>query len=172
MKKLTLSLLLIGTLTATAQTSPFIIEHCIDKMTDKEYYFSKKRLVCSNPEKTKGFAITPSFRVNKGIMVNNGLDCKNVNIGSCDEKDNLIILFEDDSKINLTAWNKFNCEGDAYFDFSDSELRELSSKKVKSIRFVNGYSFDSLTINLTSEQQDYFIRAYTNQKVVEINCSN
>ena len=44
MKKLLLNLVLLVSLSAFSQTTtPFIIEHCVDKMTDKEYYdFTKK----------------------------------------------------------------------------------------------------------------------------------
>jgi len=172
MKKLLLNLVLLTSLSAFSQTTtPFIIEHCKDKMTDKEYFFSQKKLICANPEKTKGFTITPSFRADDGTMINNGFICKNVNIGSCDEKDNLIILFEDDSKISLTSWNKFNCEGTVYFNLTDSDLKELSTKKMSSIRFSNGYSYESLTSVLKQDQKDYFIKAYTMQKVIEVDCS-
>jgi hypothetical protein len=172
MKKLLLNFVLLISLSAFSQTTtPFIIEHCKDKMTDKEYFFSQKKLICANPEKTKGFTITPSFRADDGTMINNGFICKNVNIGSCDEKDNLIILFEDDSKISLTSWNKFNCEGTVYFNLTDSDLKELSTKKMSSIRFSNGYSYESLTSVLKQDQKDFFIRAYTMQKVIEVDCS-
>jgi hypothetical protein len=172
MKKLLLNFVLLISLSAFSQTTtPFIIEHCKDKMTDKEYFFSQKKLICANPEKTKGFTITPSFRADDGAMINNGFICKNVNIGSCDEKDNLIILFEDDSKISLTSWNKFNCEGTVYFNLTDSDLKELSTKKMSSIRFSNGYSYESLTSVLKQDQKDFFIKAYTMQKVIEVDCS-
>ena len=172
MKKLLLNFVLLISLSAFSQTTtPFIIEHCKDKMTDKEYFFSQKKLICANTEKTKGFTITPSFRADNGTMLNNGFLCKNVNIGSCDEKDNLIILFEDDSKITLTSWNKFNCEGNVYFNLTEDDLKQLSTKKVSSIRFSNGYSYESLTSSLKQDQKDYFIRAYTAQKVIEVDCS-
>jgi hypothetical protein len=172
MKKLLLNLLLLVSLSAFSQTTkPFTIEHCKDKMTDKEYYFAEKKLICANNEKTKGFTITPNFKAKDGGMINNGFICQNVNIGSCDENDSLIILFDDDTKITLTAWNKFNCDGNAYFDFTDSELEELSTKKVNTIRFTNGRSYESLTVGLKQEQKDYFIRVYTNHKIVEVDCS-
>jgi hypothetical protein len=172
MKKLLLNFVLLISLSAFSQTTtPFIIEHCKDKMTDKEYFFSQKKLICANPEKTKGFTVIPSFRADNGTMINNGFLCKNVNIGSCDEKDTLIILFEDDTKITLTSWNKFNCEGNVYFNLTDSEIKDLSTKKMSSIRFSNGYSYESLTSVLKQDQKDYFIRAYTMQKVIEVDCS-
>lgn len=173
MKKLFLHLVLLISISAFSQsTNPFVIEHCIDKMTDKEYYFSQKKLICANSDKTKGFTITPNFKARGGAYENNGFLCKNVNIGNCDENDSLIILFEDDTKITLASWNKFNCEGTVYFSLTDGEINELSAKKVKSIRFSNGRSYETLTVALKEDQKDYFIRVYTNQKVVEIDCSN
>lgn len=172
MKKLLLNLALLISLSSFSQTTnPFVIEHCKDKMTDKEYYFAQKKLICANPEKTKGFTIIPNFKASAGEIINNGFICQNVNIGSCDENDTLIILFEDETKITLTSWNKFNCEGNAYFDFTDSELEDLSTKKVNTIRFSNGYSYENLTITLKQDQKDYFIRAFTNNKIIEVDCS-
>jgi hypothetical protein len=170
MKKIIIALLVV-TSSFAQTTAPFVIEHCVDKMTDKEYYFTKRKLVCSNDSKTRGFTISPDFRPDGNSFINSGFICKNVNIGTCDENDELIILFDDDSKITLTSWNKFNCDGNAYFRLSDEDLVDLSIKKVNSIRFMNGRSYDSLTIKLKIEQKDYFIRAYTNQKVIEIDCS-
>lgn len=173
MKKLLLNFFLLISMSAFSQSpTQFIIEHCIDKMTDQEYYFAQKKLICANTSKTKGFTITPNFKSKGGEYENNGFMCKNVNIGNCDENDSLIILFEDDTKITLTSWNKFNCEGNAYFNLTKDEINELSAKKVKSIRFSNGRSYESLTVALKEEQKDYFIIAYTNQKVIEIDCSN
>jgi hypothetical protein len=173
MKKLFLNFALLISFSVFSQkATPFVVEHCTDKMTDIEYYFPEKKLVCSNTEKTKGFIISPNFKKEESGLAYSGLMCENVAIGSCDENDILIILFEDDTKITLTSWNKFNCEGYSYYHFTDSELTELSVKKMKSIRFTNGYSYDNLTVVLKADQKDYFIRAYTNNKVVEINCSN
>ncbi len=172
MKKLLLNLVLLVSLSVFSQSAnPFIIEHCKDKMTDKEYYFAEKKIICANPEKTKGFTVIPNFKADNGEMVNNGFMCKNVNIGSCDENDSLIILFEDETKITLTSWNKFNCDGNAYFNFTNSQLKDLSTKKVNIVRFSNGRSYESLTVELKEEQKDYFIRAYTNNKIIEIDCS-
>jgi hypothetical protein len=172
MKKLLLNFVLLISLSAFSQTTtPFVIEHCKDKMTDKEYYFPEKKLICANAEKTKGFTISPNFRAKNGTLVNAGFICKNVNIGSCDENDSLIFLFEDDTKMTLTSWNKFNCEGNAYFDFNDNQLKDLSTKKVNTIRFSNGRSYESLTIALKEDQKDYFIRAFTNNKIIEVDCS-
>ena len=42
---------------------------------------------------------------------------------------------------------------------------------MSSIRFSNGYSYESLTSVLKQDQKDYFIKAYTMQKVIEVDCS-
>jgi hypothetical protein len=172
MKKTILSMVMLTTFSAFSQTSvPFKIEHCKDNMTDKEYYFAEKKLICSNDAKTKGFTITPNFKAKAGGFDNSGFICKNVNIGSCDENDTLIFLFDDGSKITLSMWNKFNCEGKVYVDFSSDQLALLKTKKVGAIRFSNGRTYDTLTYTMQSTEQDYFINVYTNFQVVEIDCS-
>jgi hypothetical protein len=139
-------------------------------MTDKEYFLSTKNFVCTNTQKTQGFVITNSFKGVDGKLQQNGIILKNIGIGSCDENDELIFLFEDDSKITITSWNKFNCDGKAYFSFSDSNYDLLKSKKVKAIRFKNGYSYESLTYSLTKEEQSFFVNVYSNNVIKEINC--
>jgi hypothetical protein len=34
----------------------------------------------------------------------------------------VIFLFDDDTKITITSWNKFNCDGKAYFTLSEDDL--------------------------------------------------
>jgi len=96
--------------------------------------------------------------------------CKNVNIGSCDQNDSLIFLFDDETKITITSWNKFNCDGKAYFSLTDNEYDMLKSKKVTAIRFKNGYSYESLTYTLKKEEQGFFINVYSNNVIKEVNC--
>jgi hypothetical protein len=173
MKKTILLVSALFTFGAYSQTTKqFVIEHCVDKMTDKEYYFSTKKFICANSQKTQGFTITNSFKPLNGNMVQNGLIVKNVGIGNCDENDEMIFLFEDGTKITITSWNKFNCEGKVYFDLSNNELDMLKSKNVTAIRFKNGYSSDSLTYSLKKEEQGFFINVYTNNIIKEVNCDN
>jgi hypothetical protein len=173
MKKTIISALALFTFSAYSQTEKkFVIEHCIDKMTDKEYFLSTKKFVGANAQKTQGFAITNSFKAVDGKMEQNGIILKNIGIGNCDEKDELIFLFDDETKITITAWNKFNCEGKAYFSLTDSEYDLLKSKKVSAIRFKNGYSYDTLTYTLKKEEQGFFINLYTNYIIQEVKCDN
>ena len=173
MKKTILLVTALLTFSAYSQTTkPFVIEHCIDKMTDKEYYLASKKFIGSNTQKTQGFLITLIFKKEDDKMVQNGLILENVGIGNCDEKDNLIFLFEDDTKMTITSWNKFNCEGKAYFNLSEDDLEMLKTKNILAIRFNNGYSYESLTYNLKKEEKGFFINVYTNYIIKEISCDN
>jgi len=161
------------TLNAYSQIAkPYLIEHCIDKMTDREYFLSSKNFVGTNTQKTQGFIITPAFKSVNEKMVQNGFILKNVGIGNCDENDSLIILFEDDTKLEITMWNKFNCESKAYFNLTESQLELLKSKKITTIRFNNGYTYNSLTYNLKKEEQGFFINVYSNNVIKEVKCDN
>ena len=171
-KLLIITALFLSNLTFSQQKKQFIIEHCIDKMTEREYFLTQKKLICANTQKTKGFTITPQFNLEDGNIVPNGFICKNANIGNCNEKDDLIFLFEDDTKLTLTSWNDFNCDGNAYFSFDKDDLNYLSTKKITDIRFSNGYSYESYTYTFKQAEKDYFINAYTNHKVIEIDCDN
>jgi hypothetical protein len=87
-------------------------------------------------------------------------------------KDILIFLFEDDTKLQITSWNKFNCEGKAYFNLTESDLDLLKAKNITAIRFNNGYTSNSLTYNMKKEEQGFFINVYTNNVITEIKCDN
>ena len=171
MKKTIITALALFTISAYSQTEKqFVIEHCIDKMTDREYFLSTKNFVGANSQKTQGFVITNSFKGVDGKLEQNGIILKNIGIGNCDENDELIFLFDDESKITITSWNKFNCEGKVYFNLKDSEYDLLKSKKVTAIRFKNGYSYESLTYTLKKEEQVFFINVYSNNVIKEVNC--
>ena len=171
MKKTIITALALFTISAYSQTEKqFVIEHCIDKMTDREYFLSTKNFVGANSQKTQGFVITNSFKGVDGKLEQNGIILKNIGIGNCDENDELIFLFDDESKITITSWNKFNCEGKVYLNLKDSEYDLLKSKKVTAIRFKNGYSYESLTYTLKKEEQGFFINVYSNNVIKEVNC--
>lgn len=171
MKKTIISALALFTFSAYSQTEKqFVIEHCIDKMTDREYFLSTKNFVGANAQKTQGFVMTNSFKGVDGKLEQNGIILKNIGIGNCDEKDELIFLFDDETKITITSWNKFNCDGKAYFNLTDNEYDMLKSKRVTAIRFKNGYSYESLTYTLKKEEQGFFVNVYSNNVIKEVNC--
>ena len=71
----------------------------------------------------------------------------------------MIILFKDGSKITLTSWNKFNCDGDAYFSLNAEQRLSLSTLPVKTIRVTNGYTFESITVS-EGYNKRYLIQAF------------
>ena len=160
MKKLIIALLMLPVF-ANAQ---YFITMCEDKMTDKKYALGDAGLVCSDNGKD-GFIVSVSWRVKEDKWLGDsaiygGIITKST-IGNCFEKDRLIFLFTDDTKLEMESWNSFNCEGNSYYDFEKAFLRKLGSNQVKAIRFVNGRNMESLTYILKDYEQNYFIQAYS-----------
>ena len=88
--------------------------------------------------------------------------------GSCVENNTLYILLENDKLITFKSWNKFNCEGTSYFDFTEEDLQLLSESKIKLMRFVNGRDYAQFEKTPDADQKDFFVRVLTNNKIVEV----
>lgn len=156
MKKLASTILLfMACFNSFAQSDSVIIYKSIDDMSDKVYFIPSIKMIVSNSDKTKGFSITPS--INSDFKFS-GITLKNVGIGSCNEKNELIILFEDSVKITVKSWNDFNCKATSYFEFDKEKQEKLKSKKILKIKFTNGRTFDSFSEKVN--QQDYFIQLF------------
>jgi len=151
---------------------PYYIQVCKDVMTDKELVWGSKIILCSEDGK-KGFSIRVSFEKKKDEVKYQGLTVISAGIGNCMEKDELIFLFEDDSKYSLKSWQDFNCAGKSYFDLYGKFFDEFNSKKIKAIRLTNGRSYESYTYKPTSTEASYFIevkQALDNNKIVNVKC--
>lgn len=149
-------------------TTQLHIVRFVDQMTDKNYLVPSYSLICS-PDGKKGFKITPLFDNRRGPASYDGLSVVSAGLGSCMENSELIFLFEDDTKVNTKSWNKFNCDGNSFFDYQKTLLDKLA-KRVKAIRFTNGHGFDSYTHALPEEDRNYFInvkKAVEEQRVVD-----
>ena len=59
------------------------------------------------------------------------------------EKDNL----------KIKSWNKFNCDGDSYYQLTKEQLNYLKGKKVQ---FIHMYYKESLICYIDNNQSDYF----------------
>lgn len=151
----------------------YYIETCTDKMTDKSYAFGNKSLMCSEDGK-KGFIISATWNYkNGGDVTYNGLNVTSAGIGNCVENSTLIFLFEDDTKEQVAAWNKFNCEGTSYMDWKGAAFDKITKKKIKAIRFQNGRTYDSYTYNLAPKEQSYFLEvasALSEKRIVAGSC--
>lgn len=153
-----------------AQKDSVYVAKIVDDMEDKSYYVPSRKMICASDDKKTGFALSAFLTYKNDEITINELKVKTVNIGSCDEKDELIILFEDDSKIKLISWNEFNCKGDAWFNLSKSDKESLSKLKIKKIKVQNGRTFESFTKELTDDG-DYFIQLFyatNNKKIKEV----
>jgi hypothetical protein len=139
--------------TSTNSNNKFEILEAVDKMTDKHYYKMNEDFLLKKDQKS--IEIMISIGENAKY---DGLTVYYKNIGGCNEKNKLIFLFEDNSKISLSSWNDFNCKDYSYFDLRGKELANLQ-KKVISVMFQNGRTYDSSTIDVPIELQDYFIKA-------------
>lgn len=154
MKRLFLIFLIFPLFSKSQKDSIYIIKR-VDDMTDKTTYYPSRKLVISDSLKTKGFAITPDLGKDlqlKGLMV------KLIKIGSCNEKDELIFMFEDSTKIKLISFAAFNCDGDAFYDFSKKDLEKLKTLKVIKAKIINGKSYDSYTNEIPAFNQNYFMQ--------------
>jgi hypothetical protein len=155
------SILFLSTLKFQGQQQIFRYQ---DDMTDKVYHFSSGLMV-TNEDKSEGFRLQLDIKeTDDKTIASNGLTLKVVGIGNCFEKDNLIFLFENGQKISLTSWNDFNCEGDSWFylneGYTETYTDLLKVQKLVKIRFENGSSHESLTREISGNNQNYFIELF------------
>jgi hypothetical protein len=168
MKKLFIIFIATIGLFANAQQKPFIIEHMVDQINKKEYYLSTEKIIIANQERNKGFSINPNFKFQEEKATLYSLIVKSFVGSSCVENNTLYILLENDKLITLKSWNKFNCDGNSYFDFTKEDLQFLSESKIKLIRFVNGTDYAQFENTPDLDQKDFFVRVLTNNKIVEV----
>jgi hypothetical protein len=149
-----LIIMLLATSTLSAQDSLFITRH-VDNMSGKVYIFAGKSLVVANNNLTEGFKVTPLMQEDFSFS---GLLVDHVGLGKCSEKNELIILFTDDTRLIKRSIDGFNCDGSALYTFTEKELISLKSKTVASIRFTNGQTYKAYTGNV--DFQDYFMQLF------------
>jgi hypothetical protein len=73
--------------------------------------------------------VKPTFTIKNGVFAYSGIMINSFGIGTRIEKDELTFLFEDNTKVSLLSWNKFNCKGASYFDLNASELSNLNKNQ-------------------------------------------
>jgi hypothetical protein len=158
MKKLLLAAVLVLNLGMIhAQSDSAQIIKLVDEMSNDSHMIANNALILVNNTNTSGFSIKLDFREEKGKITQDGLICKMIGIGTCVENNELIIMFTDSTKITLKSWNKFNCDGNAWFSITDQQAKELSTKQLLKIKIQNGRTFESLTKEVDDNANDYFI---------------
>lgn len=159
-KTATTFILAIYSIISYSQKDSIYIKKTIDNMEDKVYCQASRLMICMNTEsKVIGFYLFPIIDFEKEKASVSGLAVVMKNIGSCVENNEIIILFEDDSKIKLKSWNDFNCDGNAWFNTNSEDLSKLSSLKIKKIKVQNGRTYDSYTHEI-KQDSDYFIQVF------------
>jgi len=158
-------------LTATAQK--LHIKKIIDAMEEEPLYLPSSDIVLANPTKTIGARVSAFIDEKDTNIVIRTLNVSMVNIGSnCVENNELVILFDDDTKITLTSWNKFNCDGNAWFNLEPNEIETLSKLKIKKIKITNGSTYDSFTSAPKEKDKSYFIELMQAAKTKNIKVIN
>jgi len=145
------------------------IIHEHDIMSDKDYYYLEKTLLCSDDGK-KGFIVDFHLKKIGNKVEYQGLMITAAQIGSCHEKDELIVLFDDGTKETFNMWNDFNCKGNVWMDWNKTGINTLN-KSIKAIRLTNGRSYDSFTKEFKTPTEKNFlidaIRTINNQIIIE-----
>lgn len=140
----------------TSKDSVYLIKYK-DDMSGKTYIGPNRNFIVANENSTIGFKvyayITNKFEFGM-IMVDM------VNIGVCNENDEIIILFENGSKMIKNSWKDFNCDGETYFNVSGLDLFNLMTFPISKIRMTNGYSNESFTGEVEPKDKRYFIQLF------------
>lgn len=145
----------------------YVAKH-VDDMTDKIYYYSSKKLICQNKAKKEGFALSYQIdgKTDETVKVS-GLSLKVVGL-DCLENTELLFLFDDNSKLSIRSWNKFNCKGNAWYQLNSSQIKQLSSKSIKKIRVQNGRNYKSSTHELEDQDKHYLIKMYKSVEAKDV----
>lgn len=162
MKALTMSLI-IGFILATTllcnsqKPTPIFIKEIRDEMTDSKFYEPSQKMVMER--KNQGFTLSPSIDANFEVT---SIYCTMHGFGNCTEENNLIILFEDSTRIFRNSLTTFNCEGFCFFDIGRKDREVLRKKRIIKIRFTNGYNSEMFTSTILPDdkRRTYFIRFY------------
>lgn len=133
-------------------------------MDDSERYVASRSLKLVSPTK-KWFTIDPILTKNDSNKIEcTGLYITYFGIGKCNENDVMDILFTDGKKIKIKAYNQFHCANSSAFFIDKSNslgetLTDISvlNKPIKTIRYMNGKTYDNLTVDLPLKEQGYFM---------------
>lgn len=154
MKLTTLALMLL-TFAANAQQDSVYIVKQKDDMKGIAYYTPNRAMGIINIETKQSIKIQPYLNNDGSIKT---LYVKTSNIGTCNEKNELILLLENEYRVISKSWKSFNCDGESYFNITEKDLQMLRISPVYKIRFTNGRSYESYTDNIPDKNKRYFIQ--------------
>ena len=128
-----------------------------DEMSGKTYVYGKRRVIVANEAGEGGVGVGADIRDNMSFGF---ISVTMVGIGSCNENDEIIILFENGERITKKSWLEFNCDGDAYFYMNEKEIQLLRTQPMSKIRMTNGWTYDSYTGDVKEKDKRYFIQLF------------
>jgi hypothetical protein len=131
----------------------------VDDMDDKDYLLTDLRGITYDGDSKSDGVIWDFFTTKKdGKWVVTDISLKVVGLG-CVEETTVIIMFENDEKITLEQWNKFNCDGNVWLTSYAQDYELLKTQPIKKIRVTNGRNFESFNF---SDLEDYMKNFYIN----------
>jgi hypothetical protein len=154
---MTLMMCLITILSFGQTDSVYVIREN-DAMSGKTYVYGSRDFVCANDAGKIGFRV--STHINSGNLTFSMITATMVGIGSCNENDEIIILFDNGEKITKTSWKKFNCDGETYFNMNEKDIQLLRTQPLSKIRMTNGRTYDSYTGDVKQKDKRYFIQLF------------
>lgn len=140
-----------------AQSDTVTIVNFVDEMDGKTYYYNSREFVCASEDKQTGFFVNTHINDNGEFSL---ITIEMVNIGTCNESNELIILFENGEKITRTSFNKYNCKGKAYFSLTEEDKELLRTQELYKIRITNGVTYDAFTGTVKNKDKRYFIQFF------------
>lgn len=156
MKKLFTLIALVLTFIISAQQE-------VKKDTLKKQVIVTETIICSNYDKDKWFTITPTFEKSNGVVVKIYLATLKQDIGSKSNKpDQLVFKFTSGKIIKILSDKSRKDEygyGITYFPVNAIDAAFLKTKKIESIRYINGD--DASYLYTTKKETSYFINIFS-----------
>jgi hypothetical protein len=138
----------------------YVAKH-VDDMTNSVFYSSSEPLICLNEGRTKRFSLSYVIEGRKDSAIKiTGLSAKILGLHCLEKGTELLILFDDTTSQSFESMSKFNCEGQAEFRLSPSQVKEVGSKPINKIRFKNGKGSKSFTHELVGEDKKYLLNMF------------
>ena len=136
------------------------------QISTREEVITAPMLVCSNEERSKWFAILPTFEKFNGLTIKTYVKTLKLNIGKCSKNDVLVFTFIGGKKIKIFANNEMNCDLTETNEFllNSIDIAFLETRKLESIRYINGNDQSSYLYTLTEKDKDYFINTFSSYK--------
>lgn len=152
-----ISLIAVVSFAQTSKDNVYVIKET-DAMSGKSYVYGSRDFICANDAGKIGFRI--STYINSETLKISMITATMVGLGTCNENDEIIILFENGQKIIKKSWKKFNCDGETYFNIDNEEIELLRTQPLSKIRMTNGRTYDSYTGDVKLKDKKYFMQLF------------